>query len=145
MNLGKYSRLWCPWLSLLSSHLHSETLTVPSSLSCHFLRSPLRRSALLTEGSIFLWSSGADRLGLPKGSAEGSTKVPARMHQGSSKVLQVSWCLWLSGADPFWAAQRFRLKGSVENSPIASLNLSPSSSTLFAFFPNSTSIWGLQP
>ena len=122
------------------------------------------------------------RLGLLKGSAEGSTKVapkfhqgptkvPARVHQGSSSFM-VS--LVLSGA-----AKRFRLKrfcgrfnmqgstkvspvsprlrkfrdlcgllgqirfgvpkGSVEGSPITSLNLSPSSSTLLAFFPNSVS------
>ena len=39
-----------------------------------------------------------------------STNVPARVHQGSTKVLQVSWCLWFSGADPSWAAARFGLK-----------------------------------
>ena len=85
---------------------------------------------------------GQIRLGLPKGSAEGSTKVPARFHQGSTKVLQVSWCLWLgrsvlgrqkilwkihqgsttvlqvswclwfSGADPSWAGKRFRVNMS---------------------------------
>ena len=37
------------------------------------------------------------------------TKVPARFHQGSTNVLQVSWCLWFSGADPSWAAKRFRV------------------------------------
>ena len=42
-----------------------------------------------------------------------------RFHQGFTKVLQVSLCLWFS-----------RAKGSVEGSPITSLNLSPSSSTL---------------
>ena len=31
-----------------------------------------------------------------------------RFHQGFTKVLQVSCCLWSSGADPFWAAKRFR-------------------------------------
>ena len=48
-------------------------------------------------------------LGLPKGSAEGSTKV-----------LQVSWCLWFSGAAPSWAAKRFRGRfhqGSAKDSP----------------------------
>ena len=64
-------------------------------------------------------------LGLPKGSAEGSTsgrfhqgptKVPPRFRQSftkvppsSAKVLQVSWCLWFSGADLSWAAKRFIL------------------------------------
>ena len=59
------------------------------------------------------------RLGLPKGSAEGSTKVPPRFHQGSTKVLQVSWCLWFSGADPSWAGKRFRVNMSypVTSSP----------------------------
>ena len=38
------------------------------------------------------------RLGLPKGSEEGSTKVP----------LQVSWRLWFSEAHPSWATKRFR-------------------------------------
>ena len=41
---------------------------------------------------------------------KGSTKVPARVHQGPTKVLQVSWCLWFCGAGPFWAAKRFRPK-----------------------------------
>ena len=49
------------------------------------------------------------RFGPPKGSAE-----------GSAKVTQVLWCLWSCGADPSWV-----LKGSVEGSPITSLNLSP--------------------
>ena len=53
-------------------------------------------------------SLGQIRVGLPKGSAEGSTKVSPRFHQGSTEVLEVSWCLWLSGADPCWAAKRFR-------------------------------------
>ena len=35
---------------------------------------------------------------LPNGSAEGSTKVAPRFHQGSTKIAQVSWCLWSSGA-----------------------------------------------
>ena len=42
------------------------------------------------------------------------TDASARFHQGSTKVLQmsskfhqISWCLWLSGADPGWAAKRF--------------------------------------
>ena len=34
-------------------------------------------------------------------------KVPPRFYQGSTKVAQVSWCLWSSGADPFWATKRF--------------------------------------
>ena len=46
-----------------------------------------------------LYGSLGGVLGPPKGSAEGSTKV-----------LQVSCCRWFSGADPFWAAKRFRLK-----------------------------------
>ena len=46
-----------------------------------------------------LYGSLGQILGPPKGSAEGSTKV-----------LQVSCCRWFSGADPFWAAKRFRLK-----------------------------------
>ena len=58
-------------------------------------------------------SLGQIRLGLPQGSAESSAKVPLRFHQGSTmqgstKLLQVSWCLWFSGADPSWAAKRFR-------------------------------------
>ena len=71
-------------------------------------------------GQTCLWalsgSLGQIRLGLLKGSAEGSTKVSPRFHQGctevspSTKVAQVSWCLWSSGADPSWAAKRFRLK-----------------------------------
>ena len=76
-------------------------------------------------------SLGQIRLGLLKGSAEGSTKaaprfhqgstkvaqvlgcqkvlwkVPAMVRQGSTKVLQVSLCLWSFGADPFWGAKRF--------------------------------------
>ena len=31
-----------------------------------------------------------------------------RFHQGFTKVAQVSWCLWSSGADPSWAAKRLR-------------------------------------
>ena len=57
-------------------------------------------------------SPGQIRLGLPKGSAEISTKVP-------TKLLQVSWCLWFFGADPSWAAKRFRGRfhqGSAEGS-----------------------------
>ena len=60
-------------------------------------------------------SLGQIRVGLPKGSAEGSTKegegstkegqgstkVSPRFHQGSAKVLQVSRCLWSSGVDLF--------------------------------------------
>ena len=79
-------------------------------------------------------SLGQVRLGPPQCSPEGSTKVPvtvhhgstkvlqvswclcfsgagpswAAFHQGSTKALQVSWCLWLSGSGPSWAAQRFR-------------------------------------
>ena len=52
-------------------------------------------------------SLGQISLGLPKGSPEGSAKVPTTVHHGSTKALQVSWCLWLSGAGPSWAAQRF--------------------------------------
>ena len=56
---------------------------------------------------------GQIRLGPPKGSAEGSTKVPPRFRQssskqGSTKVPQVSCCLWFCGADPSWTAKRFR-------------------------------------
>ena len=65
---------------------------------------------------------------------QGSAKVSPRFHQGFTKVVQVSWSLWSSGADPFWGAKRF-----VEGSPITSLNLSPSSSTLFCIFLNSVS------
>ena len=39
-------------------------------------------------------------------------KVPPRFQQGCTKVpqvLQVSWCLWFSGADPSWAS-RFHAK-----------------------------------
>ena len=43
---------------------------------------------------------GQVRLGLPKSSAQDSSKVSPRFYQGSTKVLQVSWCLWFSGADP---------------------------------------------
>ena len=35
-------------------------------------------------------------------------KVPPRFHRGSTKVAQVSLSLWSSGADPSWAAKRFR-------------------------------------
>ena len=38
----------------------------------------------------------------------GCQKVPPTFQQGSTKALQVSWCLWFSGADPSWAAKRFR-------------------------------------
>ena len=55
-----------------------------------------------------------------------------RFHQGFTKVLQVSLCLWFSGA-----------KGSVEGSPITSLNLSPSSSTLFCIFHQQRWLWCL--
>ena len=55
INPEKYGRLWYPLLSLLSSHLHSKTLMVPSTLSCHFLGNPLRgslsyRKAVYPEG-----------------------------------------------------------------------------------------------
>ena len=88
--------------------------------------------AELLSGS--LWLSGPDPSWASRRFHQGSAKVPARVHQGSTKVLQVSWCLWFSGADPCWAAKRF-----VEGSPITSLNLSPSSSTLFCIFLNSVS------
>ena len=73
------------------------------------------------------------RLGLPqgsvlKGSVEGSprfhqgfTEVPPRFHQGCA-----SFAISLVLGVP---------KGSVEGSPITSLNWSPSSSTLFCSFP----------
>ena len=48
-----------------------------------------------------LWFSGVD----PSWAAK---RFRGRFHQGSTKVLQVSWCLWFSGADPSWAAKRFR-------------------------------------
>ena len=51
---------------------------------------------------------------------QGFTKVSPRFHQGSTKLLQISWCLWLSGADLSWAAKKFRLglpKSSAEGSP----------------------------
>ena len=50
---------------------------------------------------------------------QGSTKVLPRIHQGSTKRLQVSWCLWFSEQDPSWAAKRFRARfhqGSAEGS-----------------------------
>jgi len=53
---------------------------------------------------------GQIRLGLPKGSAQGSTKAPRRFDQGFTKV---------------------------EGPLSTSLNLSPSSSIFLAFFPNS--------
>ena len=62
-------------------------------------------------------SLGQIRLGLPKRSAESSTKVPPRFHQGSTKLPQVSWCLWFSGADSSLGCQEVHLglpKGSVE-------------------------------
>ena len=34
-------------------------------------------------------------------------KVPPRLRQASTEVVQVSWCPWSSGADPSWAAKRF--------------------------------------
>ena len=110
-------------------------------------------------------SLGQIGLGPPKGSAEGSTKVPPRFHQ---------WCLWFSGQIRLGLPKGSVLKGSVEGSPrfhqgftevsprlrkfpdlsgllgqirfgvptgsverspITSLNLSPSSSTLFCIFP----------
>ena len=39
---------------------------------------------------------------------QGSAKDSPRFHQGSTKRLQVSWCLWFSEQDPSWAAKRFR-------------------------------------
>ena len=35
---------------------------------------------------------------------------PGGSLEGSTKVAQVSWCLWSSATDPSWAAKRFRLK-----------------------------------
>ena len=55
-------------------------------------------------------SLGQIRLGLPKGSAEGSTKL-----------LQVSLCLWFSGADPSWLP-----KGSAEGSTKVPRKVPPS-------------------
>ena len=70
------------------------------------------------------------RLWLPKGSVEGSTKFSRRLHQGFTKVAQVSWSLWSSGADPF----RFR-KGSADSSPHHfSTFLSQLLQLIFAFF-----------
>ena len=46
-------------------------------------------------------------------------KFPPRFRQGSTKLLQVSRCLWFFGADPSWAAKRFRGRfhqGSAEGS-----------------------------
>ena len=116
-------------------------------------------------------------------------KVPPRFRQqGCTKLGQVLWCFWPSGADgsaksstkivavspllqhrsvlgcqklpclkALWNVQpgfnfakivwqiRFgEPKGSVEGSPITSLNLSPSSATLFCIFLNSFR-FGLQP
>ncbi len=48
-------------------------------------------------------SLGQIHLGPPERHAEGSAKLPPRIQQGSTKVLQVSWCLW---ADPSWAARK---------------------------------------
>ena len=36
-----------------------------------------------------------------------SVLAAKRFHQGSTKVAQVSWSLWSSGADPSWAAKKF--------------------------------------
>ena len=60
---------------------------------------------------------GQIRLGLPKGSAEGSAKFSPRFRGSSAKLLQVSWCLWFSGADPPLGCQEVHLglqKGFVE-------------------------------
>ena len=96
-------------------------------------------SMVLCSGSVLgcqkvLWKVRQIRLGLPKGSVEGSTKVAPRFHQGSTKVAQVSWCPLLGRQIRFGVP-----KGSVEGSPITSLNLSRSSSTLLRIFLNSVS------
>ena len=126
-------------------------------------RGSLEGSTKVAQVSWCLWSSATDPSWAAKRfcGTKGSTKVPARVRQGTTKVLQVSRCLWFSGADPPWAAKRFRLKrfcgrftkvpprfqqlrgqirfgvlkGSVQGSPITSLNLSPSSSSLVCIFP----------
>ena len=78
-------------------------------------------------------SLGQIRRGLPKGSAEGSTnwaKVPPSLHQPCTctNVLKISWCLWFSGADPSWAAKKFRRRfhqlgqGSTKPSPTLHLH-----------------------
>ena len=76
-------------------------------------------------------SLGQIRLGPPKASAEGSTKVPPRLHQGSTKVSprlrKFRDLCGLLGQIRFGVP-----KGSVEGSPITSFNLSPSSSTFFS-------------
>ncbi len=60
-------------------------------------------------GQIVLGAEKVPRKAPPR-FRQGSTKVPARVHQSSTKVLQVSWCLWFSGADLSWAAKRLHLK-----------------------------------
>ena len=59
------------------------------------------------------------RLGPPEGSAEGSTKVPARVHQGSTRVRKSCDLCSLLGQICFGVP-----KVSVEGSPITSLNWS---------------------
>ena len=95
------------WIAHLSSLecCDSDTFYFPIAIA-------LGSSAIVkVSGQNCFWtlygSLGQIRLGLPKGSAEGSTKVPPRFHQGSTKILQVSWCLWFSGS-PSWAVKRFR-------------------------------------
>ena len=103
-------------------------------------------------------SLGADPSWPPEGSVprfhQGPSKVPARARHSSTKVLQVSWCLWFSGQ-----IRLGLLKGSAEDSAkvftevppkVAQVSWSlwptgahpfwgPSLLFFLAFFPNSVS------
>ena len=64
-----------------------------------------------------LWLSGADPSWAAKTFRGKFHQVPPRFHQGSTKLPQVSWCLWFSGADSSLGCQEVHLglpKGSVE-------------------------------
>ena len=87
-----------------------------------------------------LWCSGADPSWAAKRFRgrfhQGSAKAPPRFHQGLTKP-RLRRFHDLSG---LLGQIRFGVpKGSVEGSPITSLNLSPSSSTLFCISPQGSS------
>ena len=65
-----------------------------------------------------------------------------RFHKGFTKV---EGCASFGISLVFWGRSVGVSKGSVEGSPITSLSLSPSSSTIFCIFPQQRQLWGLQP
>ena len=119
LEITGYSRLWYPWLSLLSSHPYSHPLRMPSSLSCHFYGPHFGRGALPVGVSIkrtnaLMLHQGANSL--PNASEHQDIK-----NKSDKRGTARSWKLCYS------AVQRSSL--FTVNIPVANSRASPPNST----------------